>query len=220
MGAGPAGNYAAYLLAGEFDVEVHEEHKEIGAPIQCTGILTGNLQELIKIDQQFLVNTIKRVRVQSKQNESHFTLQHPNYVVHRSFFDSHLAALAKEKGAHYHLHSKFLGCAVHAEKIHCQFSDGEQDADYLVGADGPHSAVARSVGIYGKRRFYHGLQATVKRDFERDLVEFYIGKHYIGWVVPENEEFARVGVSSETIASEKFKVPSGMKNFSGIGMTC
>ncbi len=205
VGAGPAGNYAAYLLADKFDVEVHEEHKAIGEPIQCTGILTGDLKEFLHVEKQFLVNMIKRVRVYSKNNEARFTLQNPNYVVHRALFDSHIAELAKEKGAKYNLHSKFLGCAVHDEKVHCQFSDGEKDADYLIGADGPHSAVARSVGIFGKRRFYFGLQATVKRKFEKDLVEFYIGKHYIGWVVPENEEYARVGVSSETIAAEKFK---------------
>ena len=205
VGAGPAGNYAAYLLADKLDVEVHEEHKEIGEPIQCTGILTGDLRDFMHIDKEFLVNTIKRVRVYSKNNESRFTLQNPNYVVHRALFDSSIAKLAREKGAKYNLHSKFLGCAVHDDKIHCQFSDGERDADYLIGADGPHSSVARSVGIFGKRKFYFGLQATVKRKFEKDLVEFYIGKNYIGWVVPESEEYARVGVSSETVAAEKFK---------------
>jgi len=44
IGAGPAGNYLAYLLAkNSFDVCVFEEHKTVGLPVQCTGITTSYL---------------------------------------------------------------------------------------------------------------------------------------------------------------------------------
>ena len=204
VGAGPAGNYVAYLLAKDFDVEVHEEHKVIGEPIQCTGIMTPDLANLVKISKEFLVNKIKRVRVYSKSEESHFNLKRPNYVVNRTLFDGYIAGMAKDAGAKYVLGSRFLGCDV-GKRINAKFSDGVRECDYLIGADGPHSAVAKSVGIYGKRRFYVGLQATVKKKFEPDLVEFYIGSHYIGWVVPEDDKLARVGVSSETISGSMFK---------------
>lgn len=204
IGAGPAGNYAAYLLANDHNVEVHEEHKTIGDPIQCTGIMTPDLKNLIKVSREFLINKIKRVKVYSKNEESFFNLKRPNYVVDRKFFDSHIADMARDRGAKYVLNSRFLGCKVE-NNINVRFNNGNNECDYLVGADGPHSSVAKSVGIYGKRRFYVGLQATVKKKYEPDLVEFYIGKHYIGWVVPENEKFARVGVSSETISGPMFK---------------
>ncbi|MDO8628338.1 MAG: NAD(P)/FAD-dependent oxidoreductase [Nanoarchaeota archaeon] len=206
VGAGPAGNYTAYQLARQQQaVTVHEEHNVIGNPIQCTGILTGNLTELLPIQKKYLVNTIKRVAVYSNHEEAHFKLQQKNYVVNRTLFDNHIATLAKKAGANYQTNSKYTGCTLEKKKIICDFSNGQQEANILIGADGPHSAVARSVNIYGKRRFYHGLQATVKKKFEKDLVEFYIGKHYIAWVVPENEELARIGVSSETIAGETYK---------------
>ena len=99
IGAGPAGNYTASLLAPHFPVEVHEEHKIIGDPIQCTGILTANLHNIISIKKNFLVNTIKRVEVYSKNEEAHFKLQEPNYVVNRTLFDTHLADLARQAGA-------------------------------------------------------------------------------------------------------------------------
>ena len=51
IGAGPAGNYLAYLLAKDHEVNVHEEHAKIGTPIQCTGILTSHLHDLIKISK-------------------------------------------------------------------------------------------------------------------------------------------------------------------------
>src|SRR3989344_420282 len=205
VGAGPAGNYTAYQLAKKGQaVTVHEEHKTIGSPIQCTGILTGNLQELLPIKKDYLVNTIKRVKVYSKHQTADFKLQQKNYVVNRTDFDRYIASLAKKAGAHYQLNSTYEGCTLAKKHITCNFSNGQQEANILIGADGPHSAVARSVNIYDTRRFYHGLQATVKKTFEKDLVEFYIGKHYIAWVVPENENYARVGVSSETIAGDMY----------------
>ncbi|HLD15514.1 MAG TPA: NAD(P)/FAD-dependent oxidoreductase [Candidatus Nanoarchaeia archaeon] len=197
IGAGPAGNYLAYLLAKDHEVNVHEEHSKIGYPIQCTGILTSHLHDLLRISKKFLVNTISKVKVYSANNEVSLKLREKNYVVHRTKFDSYIADMAKDEGTKYFLNSKFIGCEL-GKQINLKFNDGKQSkTDILVGADGPHSSVARSVGIYGKRRFYNGLQATIKKDFEKNLVEFYLGDRYIGWVVPENEEYARVGISAE-----------------------
>lgn len=205
IGAGPAGNYLAYLLAKDHEVNVHEEHTKIGNPIQCTGILTSHLHDLIKISKKFLVNTITRVKVYSANNEVSLKLKDKNYVVHRTKFDSYIADMAKDNGANYILNSKFTGCEL-GKQINLKFSNGkESKTDILVGADGPHSSVARAVGIYGKRRFYNGLQVTIKKDFERDLVEFYLGDRYIGWVVPENDENARVGISAENDSAKHLK---------------
>ena len=50
IGAGPIGCYCGYLLAKKgFDVEIYEEHKEIGKPIGCTGIVTKKIKKYIKL---------------------------------------------------------------------------------------------------------------------------------------------------------------------------
>ena len=49
IGGGPIGCYTAYLLAKEgHSVEIYENHKKIGAPIQCTGILTSSFDTNIR----------------------------------------------------------------------------------------------------------------------------------------------------------------------------
>ena len=50
IGAGPAGLHTAYLLAkAGKEVNVFEEHKEIGLPVQCTGITTSHLKKFTEI---------------------------------------------------------------------------------------------------------------------------------------------------------------------------
>ena len=53
IGAGPAGLYTAYLLAKQGrEVNVFEQDKEIGLPIQCTGIITSHLKRFTEIKKR------------------------------------------------------------------------------------------------------------------------------------------------------------------------
>ena len=57
IGAGPVGCYAAYLLAKKGKkVAVFEEHKKIGRPVHCTGIVTSSFGKIFDIKKEFLVN--------------------------------------------------------------------------------------------------------------------------------------------------------------------
>jgi digeranylgeranylglycerophospholipid reductase len=196
IGAGPVGSYVAGLLAekGE-EVNLYEEHSGIGKPVQCTGILTGDFNKLVKVDKSFLVNKIKRVRVHSSHNSVDFRLRNENYVFSREKFDKFMCENAVEKGARLFLKHKFIGAKL-GKKIKIKFENGSSiESDYLVGADGPRSEVAKLINER-KRKFTIALQANVRGKYEKDLVDFYIGEKHFGWVVPENEEVARVGVTS------------------------
>ena len=48
IGAGPAGSFAAYNLAktGQFDVEIFENHGEVGKPVQCSGLVTKTISDI------------------------------------------------------------------------------------------------------------------------------------------------------------------------------
>ncbi|MBI2581175.1 NAD(P)/FAD-dependent oxidoreductase [Candidatus Woesearchaeota archaeon] len=78
------------------------------------------------------------------------------------------------------------------------------EANYLVGADGPISAVAKSAGLFGNRQFYVGLQATIPVEND-NIIDFYPSEEGIAWVVPENEKIARVGIAAKKEASQYFK---------------
>ncbi|MBW3013904.1 NAD(P)-binding protein, partial [Candidatus Woesearchaeota archaeon] len=58
IGGGPVGCHTGKLLAkAGFDVHIFEEHKEIGKPVQCTGIISKNLKQIIPVDK-FLINKV------------------------------------------------------------------------------------------------------------------------------------------------------------------
>ena len=60
IGAGPAGSHLAYLLAKKGrKVNVYEEHKSIGDPVQCTGLVRDSIKQLVDIIKDVIVNLIK-----------------------------------------------------------------------------------------------------------------------------------------------------------------
>lgn len=206
IGAGPAGSYLAYLLAknGE-DVNVYEDHEKIGVPIQCTGITTMYLEDVIRVKKEFVINTITGTRVFGPSDEFVDIKLKKNFIVDRDRFDSYLASIAEGAGVKFFLGHRFLDCKVNG-KIKMRLSKGIKETDILVGADGPFSSVAKSVGIYGNRKLVVGVQARVKLNegCDRELVEFFLDRNYFGWLVPENEEIARVGIACEKNGKEFF----------------
>src|SRR3989344_8997191 len=64
IGGGPIGNYTAALLAQKgYEPTVYEEHDVIGKPIQCTGIATIYLGDILntlteKVPKDFTINII------------------------------------------------------------------------------------------------------------------------------------------------------------------
>lgn len=204
IGAGPSGSYLAYLLAKEGkEVNVFEEHLDIGKPVQCTGLVTNYISKVLGIDDEFIVNIINRVKIIAPDgNFVEFKLKKPDFVFDRRKFDIFLAKKAKEKGAVFHLEKKFV--SYKNGKI--KFQDGSGfSSEYLVGADGPLSSVAKSFGMYNNRKFMTGMQARCKGHFDPSVYVVYLGKGYFGWSVPETSKFSRIGViASEGKSKEYF----------------
>jgi len=193
IGGGPSGSHLAYLLAKKgLKVSVFEEHDNIGKPVQCTGLVTSSIKELFPMKEEFVINKISKVVVISPDDTSvDFYLNSPNYVLDRRKFDEAVAKSAQDAGAKYYLKKKFTGFKDNT----IFFGDGSSvKTDYLIGADGPLSAVAKQCGMFGNRKFMAGMQARVRGNFDSSTFVVYLGKGYFGWSVPENDRFSRVGV--------------------------
>ena len=194
IGAGPSGNYLAFLLAKQsHDVHVYEDHKVIGTPVQCTGIITPELEKIIPVKKSFLTNKINQAQIYAPNGSSlHVRFKKDDIIVDRTLFDSHLASLAEKAGAQYHLGQRFIENKGKKMKIGEKFIE----TDILIGADGPFSRVAKTNGMWCDRKFVTGNQVTVEVDCEPKLVEFWLGIGLFGWLVPENDSVARVGIIS------------------------
>lgn len=203
IGAGPVGCYTAYLLAkNNYEVNIFEDHSEIGKPVQCTGIVTSAIEDIIPLNKKFVVNKISEVQVFSRNKNVELNLKNPNIVLDRARFDRHIALMAKKAGAKILLNHKFIDF----KSPYLIMEDKKPyKTDILIGADGPSSRVAKSVDLYGKREFVIGLQARVNSKFTKKLVEFYLDKNYFGWVVPESSDTGRIGIAAKGNAKSCFK---------------
>jgi geranylgeranyl reductase family protein len=203
IGAGPAGLYAAYLLARQgHNVTVFEEHDTIGIPIQCTGVVTEDilrfLPELKKSGS--INNIIKAIAVHSKKRS--FKVKTEEYILDRSRFDQYIGRLAAMSGAVIRPRHAFMDIEKGRLLIKNKSDDSIQQHafDIIIGADGPRSTVAKVFFPKNRLECYLGTQATIKGDFLEPCYHAYLGDafpEFFGWVVPESKKHARIGLATK-----------------------
>lgn len=199
IGAGPAGATCGYILAkGGAKILLVDFKREVGVPVQCAEFVPLQLSH--KFPEFFPEEAI----AQEVKDMVHFTpwgevvnMPSEGFVLHRNTFDRNIAELAKKEGADLELRTIFLGFEdgrLWFEKIDTRerFS---LKADFVVGADGPRSKVAKLTGEH-TQSFLSTAQFTVplKRKLGDLLIFFrdYIPGGY-GWIFPKGE-VANVGV--------------------------
>ncbi|MBI4140772.1 NAD(P)/FAD-dependent oxidoreductase [Candidatus Woesearchaeota archaeon] len=199
IGAGPGGSFAAKLLAEKgHDVTIYEDHPCVGIPVQCTGLVTKTFLDLHPIKKEFLVNEMHKVRVNAP-NGTNVDIPLTEYVLDRAKLDQTLCNEAINAGAQLKIHHRFVGAKDDKIMIKHKGETIEKKTDIIIGADGPNSDVAKNTGIYGNRPMFIAHQVTIKGNFNQETFTTYFGKWapgFFAWVVPENENTARVGLAT------------------------
>src|SRR3989344_3146013 len=166
IGAGPIGNYTAFLLAQQgHDVHIYEDHDVIGTPIQCTGLMTISLNDVFTPAKEYLTNRVEMRDIVAPNGEK-VTMKSPEYLVHRTSFDQHLAKQAQSAGAKVHTSHRFI--EIKEGKIILKDTKTnklkEVETDILIGADGATSSVAKFLN-QKQRKYCVGIQARVSGTF-------------------------------------------------------
>jgi geranylgeranyl reductase family protein len=201
IGAGPAGSKTAELLAKKnINVLLIEEHQDIGKPVQCTGINSHRLFNLSGVSKKIVVNKVRKARIYSS-NTDYIELKSkkPVYVINRQKFDAELFKKAKKAGCKIELSTRFEGYKKKSDCLIVKTSQGNFKTKLLVGADGPNSTVAKSARIKLPENMIIGYQETINNDFKNNVVELWFDSNitpdFFAWVVPENKDWARVGLA-------------------------
>ena len=209
IGAGPAGSYAAYLLANQGkEVKVLEEHNRVGAPVQCTGIVTHSIENFFRLKNEVIAKRLDKVIVVSKNKKVAVNVD--EIVMWRDKFDQFVAHMAEDAGAEILLNHQFIGfngknSIIIKDKKNNKIKEIKTDA--VIGADGPYSAVAKASGMNSNPRNYIGMQAKVKLRMDTSSFETYFGSafpNFFGWCVPESEDIARLGIGCFENAQNHF----------------
>tara|TARA_Y100000034_G_C6901727_1_gene417237 strand:+ start:423 stop:1505 length:1083 start_codon:yes stop_codon:yes gene_type:complete len=211
IGAGPAGSF--YASKEKEEVHLFEDHKEIGKPVSCTGILTDSIKRVMDIDKDLIISKITKFKIVAPNgNATYVDLDKTNMVLDRAKFDQFVLQKALDNGVKLHLGEKFLGYKKFNGAYKIKTSKNEYETEMIVGADGPRSVVARAADIYGKRQFLKGWQARCEfPELEEGVTEIRLNLGEFSWIVPEDNKIARVGV----LGLDDFKLKEDYKKLLG-----
>lgn len=177
-----AGSEAARAGA---DVLIMEEDAVIGKPDHCAGLVSrAGLEKLIAPSPSFVLNEIKGARFFSPSGKGYeiITDETKAYVVDRIKLDIELARVAEKNGAE-----------VVTGK---SFPNGEK-SKVIVNAEGVKGKTSRLLG-FDMSKSIQAIQMDVEvADFEKDMVELYLGGHapgFFAWRVPRKDH-VRVGLA-------------------------
>jgi len=220
IGAGPAGSYAAKVLSKTQDVTIFEDHFVCGSPVQCTGILTHVGHDLIDFNKKFIDNKIETAIIFAPNGKFvEVNFKKPNIIVNRTKYDQYLVDKAVDSGAKLltgHRYIESISKQGRVSKIKVRDVKNKKiktiKTDYLVGADGPNSEVAKTNNLFGKREFFIGAQATVKIKNDNHIL-FYPHVKDFAWAVPEDENTMRIGIAARHKPSQALK--DFLKRFKG-----
>lgn len=203
VGSGPAGSTTARFAAESgASVLFIERRDQVGVPVRCGEFMPGlteiqsmfpNLEDavsLFDIPDSLRCLDIKGIKLIDPK-EKVALLDFDGYTTDRDRFDQYLAKQAQESGAVLENNRMFIsteGNVAHTSK-------GDIRYKVLVGADGPGSKVARSLGLQRNQNPYPAVTAQVKGDFEPYTYMYFggIAPGAYGWIIPKDGR-ANVGV--------------------------
>jgi digeranylgeranylglycerophospholipid reductase len=193
VGAGPAGLLAAARSAeAGLDVLVLEEHPRIGDPTHCTGIISLECADLVKIPEEIVLQRLTQARLVAPgggHTDVDWSDESTEQVlsIDRGGFDRRLARDAMTAGAVVRTGVRVDGVQVSASRAEVVVGQERIAARLIVLACGVSYALLRQLGLCLPARIIHTAQLEVPAALD-DRVELYLGSQIAPggfiWVTP------------------------------------
>ncbi len=209
IGAGPVGGFIAGTISDAgYDALLLEEHREIGRPVQCAGLVSNRVFDILG-EKIGVMNEVKGAKVHSPSGRIlDLVSQKPKaWVINRTEFDGNIVNKAVNNGCQLELGSKVTFCKRHDEGITVEFKRNKKKEEVkcrlLIGADGVSSIVARSFGFKGPAEVLSGFGAECaeSNDIDSEFVDIIVGNDtapgFFAWVIPTGDG-ARIGLCTSS----------------------
>jgi geranylgeranyl reductase family protein len=212
VGAGPAGCLAARQLARKgLSVTIFEEHKEVGHPVHCAGLvgIHGLRQLGIQPKSHVVIRKVAQSVFHAPEGaQLIFDKGEPHaYVLHRDLLDQQLAAEAQIAGANLELETRVKQCTVSSESVRATImhkgSKREVTTRFLVNAGGIGSRLGVHQGLPRLKpgNLLPALQYEVSNiSLSPSTVHLYfdskIANKFFTWVIPLEDNRARIGLAT------------------------
>jgi geranylgeranyl reductase family protein len=205
VGGGPVGGFIAGAVSNAgFNVALLEEHREIGRPVQCAGLVSNRVFDILG-EKNSVINEVKGAKVHSPSGRIlDFVSQKPKaWVIDRGKFDTNIVEKAVNKGCHLALVSKVTSCKKDGDDIIVEVKKNKKNEKMkcrlLIGTDGVSSIVAKSFGFIGPAEVLSGFGAEClgNREIDKEFVDIIVGNNiapgFFAWVIPTGEG-SRIGL--------------------------
>ena len=227
VGAGPAGSTAAETAAAAgVEVVLIDRKAEIGTPVQCGGFLPEarelNLlmpgarlpRTLEELPERCILHRTRLQRVYAPSGTwKEFAVD--GRVVDRRSFDRHLAYRAARIGARVLPATRALLSQPNLF-LSGRFP-GSITSGVIIGADGPHSGIAKSIGSQQKDQGICMEYEMADVEIDPDAAEMYFGSRYApggyAWIIPMGSDIANVGVGVRSSYLGRAKLPDVLEKF-------
>ena len=204
VGAGPAGSTAArYAARRGLKVLAVDRRNEIGVPVQCGEYIAANEEVRAIFPTVTDLEDLMEAPLRAKQIETpviriwspggrNWDIPFSGYTVRRDTMDQGIAAQAVAEGAE--LWTETTVSRVRDGTV--VTNHGDVEGKVVIGADGPKSTVARSVGLPWPASA-PAMSCTLDGDFD-SVTHLYFGNLAPGgyaWIIPKRS-CANVGLGT------------------------
>jgi len=216
IGGGPVGCAVARdIAAAGYRVLVIEEHREIGIPVQCAGLISERALEISRVPSSVVLNRLYGAVVYAPggnilklEGKKVYAL-----VIDRQAFDRSLMEQARCAGAEILCDRRAVKFDYTSEGVQVETKSNKDQNNLftcrlVIGADGHNSAVARwrslsssleKVSLYAAEV----LLPDCSGRFAQIFLDHRLAPGWFGWIFPAGNDLARAGVGSSPLAAEK-----------------
>lgn len=148
-GGGPAGLYAAYMLASaDISVLVLEKDREIGQPVLCAEGVSNRTLSLFfdNMPQDIVRNRFSRLILKYGGLHSLTDIPDMGLILYRDRFDRFVGQLAEKAGACIKTGEAVIDAYYEENRVCVRTKNRVYNADMIIAADGVESKTARYLG--------------------------------------------------------------------------
>jgi len=200
IGGGPIGTVAARFAAEEGADVLLVERRACPAPIPaCTGLVSPRTLPALGVSDRSVLREIRALTAHAPGGHALVlrAAEIKAVVLDRNALEQELHTLAAAAGVEVRMGTEGRVTEDGRVVLESRSESETIDAGVVIGADGPDSAIARTVGLSAQGGHLFGVQAMVEApDLEPDRVDIYFEKDasLFAWCVPAEAGHARVGL--------------------------
>ena len=195
VGTGPAGSSAAKAAAEKgARVLLIDRRQRVGVPVQCAEFVPQWIFRHAHFSPTCILQTIDSMITHLPDGTS-YEMKSPGYMLDRSLFDKDLVAAAVLAGAKISIETRAVGLSPEGLAVERGSVKEMIRSKIFIGADGVHSAMARSVGQPPLKTIV-ALQYEIVMPQPQNHVDVFFHKDYEGgyaWFFPKGRT-ANVGM--------------------------